>query len=147
MVTIEEEITQFKKDCSSLIYWRKRRDEAQYKLEEIKVRLQGVSSPRLEGVYIVKDPHKSDKAYWLEEESKWMKERDKWQSRINEIEGKLKQIESDEDRQIIYDLYVYEQNHEKTAKKYHFNSRQSMYDHVKNIIKSLFLQCKPKNVL
>lgn len=147
MVTVEEEIKHLKNECKDMNYYKKKLKEAELKLEEIKVRLQGVSSPRLEGVYIVKDPHKSDKAYWLEEESKWMKERDKWQSRINEIEGKLKQIESDEDRQIIYDLYVYEQNHEKTAKKYHFNSRQSMYDHVKNIIKSLFLQCKPKNVL
>ena len=147
MVTIEEEITQFKKDCSSLIYWRKRRDEAQYKLEEIKVRLQGVSSPRLEGVYIVKDPHKSDKAYWLEEESKWMKERDKWQSRIDEVKSKLNLIKNGKDRQMIYDLCVYKRNHEKTAKKYHFGTRKSMYYHVDRVLERILTQCEQKKVI
>ena len=53
---------------------KEEQEKLEQKLEEIKVRLQGVSSPRLEGVYIVKDPHKSDKLYWLEVEKKWIKE-------------------------------------------------------------------------
>lgn len=138
MVTIEEEIKHLKNECKDMNYYKKKLKEAELKLEEIKVRLQGVSSPRLEGVYIVKDPHKSDKLYWLEVEKKWIKERDKYQNIINELNrpiDSMPDILADAFRSAYIDMV----NHDKVAEGYGFKSRFAMYDEINNALKKYFL--------
>ena len=146
MVTIDEEIKHLKNECKDMNYYKKKLKEAELKLEEIKVRLQGVSSPRLEGVYIVKDPHKSDKLYWLEVEKEWAMERDKYQNIINELNRPIDSM-PDILADAFRSAYIDKINHDKVAESYGFKSRQDMYDKINDALKNYFLLSKPKNVL
>lgn len=146
MVTVEEEIKHLKNECKDMNYYKKKLKEAELKLEEIKVRIQGVSSPRLEGVYIVKDPHKSDKLYWLEVEKKWIKEKDKYQNIINELNRPIDSM-PDILADAFRSAYIDKINHDKVAESYGFKSRQDMYDKINDALKNYFLLSKPKNVL
>lgn len=146
MVTIDEEIKHLKNECKDMNYYKKKLKEAELKLEEIKVRLQGVSSPRLEGVYIVKDPHKSDKLYWLEVEKEWIKEKDKYQNIINELNRPIDSM-PDILADAFRSAYIDKINHDKVAESYGFKSRQDMYDKINDALKNYFLLSKPKNVL
>lgn len=146
MVTIDEEIKHLKNECKDMNYYKKKLKEAELKLEEIKVRLQGVSSPRMEGVYIVKDPHKSDKLYWLEVEKKWIKEKDKYQNIINELNRPIDSM-PDILADAFRSAYIDKINHDKVAESYGFKSRQDMYDKINDALKNYFLLSKPKNVL
>lgn len=146
MVTIDEEIKHLKNECKDMNYYKKKLKEAELKLEKIKVRLQGVSSPRLEGVYIVKDPHKSDKLYWLEVEKEWAMERDKYQNIINELNRPIDSM-PDILADAFRSAYIDKINHDKVAESYGFKSRQDMYDKINDALKNYFLLSKPKNVL
>ena len=146
MVTIDEEIKHLKNECKDMNYYKKKLKEAELKLEEIKVRLQGVSSPRMEGVYIVKDPHKSDKVYWLEVEKKGIKEKDKYQNIINELNRPIDSM-PDILADAFRSAYIDKINHDKVAESYGFKSRQDMYDKINDALKNYFLLSKPKNVL
>ena len=136
MVTIKDEIEQFKRDCRSMEYWTKKYIECNEKLEEIAVRLRGISSPRFEDVKVENagDPYKNGKLYWFYEEEKVMKERDEYIRNMAKVNSTLMKITNHVEQQMIRDLYVERKNHEAVAEKYHYSNRKAMYRHVDNVL-------------
>lgn len=128
MLETKEKIEQFKRDCRSMEYWAKLYVDCTERLEEITVKLQGVSSVRTDGIMIENagDPYKNGKLYWMAQEDKVMKEREKCVDDMRRVNDKIAKIPNPNDQQMIRDLYIEKKNHEKVADHYHLN-RQNMY--------------------
>lgn len=139
MVTIKDEIEQFKRDCRSMEYWTKKYIECNEKLEEIAVHLRGVSSPRTDDVKVENagDPYKNGKIYWFHEEDQVMKERDEYIRNMAKVNSTLMKITNHVDQQMIRDLYVEKKNHESVAERYHYANRRAMYYHVNSVLSKI----------
>lgn len=139
MVTVKDEIEQFKRDCRSMEYWTKKYIECNERLEEIAIHLKGVSSPRTDGIKIENagDPYKNGKIYWFYEEEQVIKERNEYLRNMTRVNSTLMKITNHIDQQIVRDLYIKKKNHELVAEKYHYASRMALYKHVNNVLKKI----------
>lgn len=137
MVTVKDEIEQFKRDCRSMEYWTKKYIECNERLEEIAIHLKGVSSPRTDGIKIENagDPYKNGKIYWFYEEEQVIKERNEYLRNMTRVNSTLMKITNHIDQQIVRDLYIEKKNHELVAEKYHYASRMALYKRVNNVLK------------
>lgn len=146
MVTIKDEIEDFKTQCKRYIYCKKKKIECEYKLEEIGVQILGVKSPTLDGVYVVHDLHKDRRNELFHIESQIIEEKEdciRNNKKVDSILGMLNK----RDEKLIKDLYVYKKNHEMIAEKYHFGTRKSMYYHVDRVLERILTQCEQKKVI
>lgn len=139
MVTIKDKVEQFKRDCKSNDYYTKMVLDCNERLEEIAVKLQGISSPAVKDVICenANDPYKDNKLYWIYQEEKVLKEREDYISRINNVNRMLMKILDPVDRQMVMDLYIMKRNHESIADKYHYANRMALYKHINKVIEKI----------
>lgn len=107
VLTEKDKIEQFKRDLRSYKYHQKMIDELQWKIEELSVKIEGVSSPTVKPAVIEngRDPYKDKKnEYWHEEEALVI-ERNKHLNEITKIDNYLSKVEEGE-RRILVDVYI-----------------------------------------
>lgn len=136
MITIHDEIENFKNDCRRVDYCTKKIIECEERLQEISTDLLGIKSPNMEGVYIVGDPTKEKKNELLFLEEEIMKEKEECERNIVRV-NKILCLLNVMDERMIRELYIEKKNHEMIAEKYHFN-RQNMYKHVNKALANIF---------
>lgn len=140
-LTEKDKIEHFKRECKSMRYYRGMFRETEDKLEEIAVRLAGVSSPAIKEVILENAGSGSNRESkilaLIVEEEKLCKEREYWKEQIRYVENMLDKIEETTDRQLIIDMFVdRKMKHREVAKKYYLN-RQNMYKKVDKIISNI----------
>ena len=139
-LTEKDKIEHFKRECLSMRYYQGKLQETNEKLEEISVRLSGVSSPAFKEVVLENARNSNRETRILQlmmEEDELRKERDYWKEHIRFVEESLSRIEEPLDRQLIYDLFINrKKKHKEVARKYYLN-RQNMYKKVDKIISSI----------
>lgn len=139
MVTKKDEIEQFKRDCRSMEYWTKKYIECNERLEEITVKLRGVSSPRTDGIIVENagDPYKNGKLYWFHEEEKVIEERTNYANLMAKVNCTIAKIPNYIDQQMIRDLYIDKKNHDSVVERYHYANRMSVYKHVNRVLSKI----------
>lgn len=139
MVTIKDKVEQFKRDCKSNDYYTKMVLDCNERLEEIAIKLQGISSPAVKDVICenANDPYKDNKLYWIYQEEKVLKEREDYISRINNVNRMLMKILDPVDRQMVMDLFIEKKYYKNMVDKYHFNDKSSMYRHINKVIRKI----------
>lgn len=137
-LTLKDRIEQFKRELRSYRYYEKSIEEIDASLEELNVKMVGVSStpPKdvIAGSMSAKVYHSNileliESKTHLEEEKKY------YTSRIAQIDSKLEKIDQ-HDAAILKDLYVKRVPYDVIADENHYSLRQMKY-YVNNVIKSL----------
>lgn len=107
MLTEKDKIEQFKRDLRSYTYHRKKAMEIDEKLEELAVKMLGVSSPATKEIILENagNPYGERKLELLMEEGELVKERNKHLGEIQRIDEALKLIEKEE-RDILVQVYI-----------------------------------------
>lgn len=139
MITVKDKIEQFKRDCRSMEYWTKMYIDCNERLEDIAVKLMGISAVRTDGVILENagDPYKNGKIYWFYEEEKVVEERNQYANNMARVNSMISKIPNPNDQQMIRDLYIEKKNHEVVAEKYHYNDRSAMHKHVNKVLSKI----------
>ena len=134
MLTDKDKIEQFKRDLRSYTYHQKMVEELQYKLIELNVKIQGVSSPTMKPVVLENagDPYKNKRSDYWEEEEKLVLERNKHQSEINKINSILNEA-NEIDKRILIDVYIRRKRID--SLDYVYWSVDQKKRHINNVIK------------
>ena len=124
MIKRDERIEQFKRDCKSYNYYIKRIIECNERIEELDVRLQGVSSPN--GNTNTKTSgtgtHPSIVALIMEQDE-WRAERALAERHVNVVSEKLNKIKNATDREMVRDMYILNKYYPALAEKYGYNDK------------------------
>ena len=128
-ITLKDEIEQFKRDLKSYTYHQKKVLEIEEKLEELAVKMQGVSSPAFKEVVYenVSDPYKDRKIELMCEEEKLVKERNVHLLEIKRLDDALSLID-EEKRKILIDVYIKRKKIDYVAARRFCSSRKVKYD-------------------
>ena len=107
MLTEKDKIEQFKRDLRSYTYHQKKAMEIDEKLEELSVKMQGVSSPPTKDIILenASNPYGERKLELLMEEGELVKERNKHLGEIQRMDEALRLI-NDEGRSILKYVFV-----------------------------------------
>lgn len=107
MLTEKDMIEQFKRDLRSYTYHQKKVMEINEKLEELAVKLLGVSSPSADDIVLENagNPYNERKVQLMMEEGVLVNERNKHLSEIQRIDEALKLL-SIEEQKILIEIYV-----------------------------------------
>ncbi|HAH93684.1 MAG TPA: hypothetical protein DCM01_07555 [Dielma fastidiosa] len=107
MLTEKDKIEQFKRDLRSYTYHQKKAMEIDEKLEELAVKMQGVSSPSTKEIILENagNPYGERKLELLMEEGELVKERNKHLTEIQRIDEVLKLLPI-EYREMLIEIYV-----------------------------------------
>lgn len=107
VLTEKDKIEQFKRDLRSYTYHQKKAMEIDEKLEELAVKMQGVSSPAFKNTILENagNPYGERKLELLMEEGELIKERNKHLAEIQRIDEALKLIDENS-RRILIDIYM-----------------------------------------
>ena len=136
MIKMKNKLEQFKRDLRSRAFYESMLNECDLKLEEIEVKLQGVSSPKMDQALSKnKSFHKQNVLEWIMDEEKILEEKNDYLKRIVAIDEKLSLLE-EVDRTLIIDLYVKNKRHENVADDYHMN-RQNMYKKIEKMLSKI----------
>ena len=137
-LTEKDKIEHFKRECLSMRYYRGKLQETNEKLEEISVRLSGVSSPAFKEVVLENARNSNRETRILQlmmEEDELCHEQEYWEAQIAYVEKLLSKIKNQNDRQLIIDLYVDKKiTFRDLANKYNY-SLPSTHRRIKAIIK------------
>lgn len=107
MLTEKDKIEQFKRDLRSYTYHQKKAMEIDEKLEELSVKMQGISSPSTKEIILENagNPYGERKLELLMEEGELVKERNKHLAEIQRIDEALKLMKKEE-RDILVQVYI-----------------------------------------
>lgn len=107
MLTEKDKIEQFKRDLRSYTYHQKKAMEIDEKLEELAVKMLGVSSPATKEITLENagNPYGERKLELLMEEGELVKERNKHLGEMQRIDEALKLVDED-NRIVLIDIYV-----------------------------------------
>lgn len=135
MLTKKDKIEYFKRECKNMHYYKEMVLKCNERLEELAISLQGVSSPHVKDIVYenVSDPYQNNKLYLMMDEERVIKERQDYIAKINYVNGKLLEIHSQQDQNMIKDLYIIGMRHENTAEKYGY-TRDGMYKRIDKVL-------------
>ncbi len=107
MLTEKDKIEQFKRDLRSYTYHQKKAMEIDEKLEELSVKMQGISSPSTKEIILENagNPYGERKLELLMEEGELVKERNKHLAEIQRMDEALKLMKKEE-RDILVQVYI-----------------------------------------
>lgn len=137
-LTEKDKIEHFKRECLSMRYYRGMLQETNDKLEEIAVRLAGVSSPAFKEVVLENARNSNRETRILQlmmEEDELCHEQEYWEAQIAYVESLLNDIKNSSDRQLIVDLYVDKRISFRELANEKNYSLSSMHRKIKAIIK------------
>lgn len=137
MLTEKDKIEQFKRDLRSYTYHQKKAMEIDEKLEELSVKMQGISSPSTKEIILENagNPYGERKLELLMEEGEFVKERNHHLSEIMKVDYILSRIK-ESDRNMLIDVYVKHLRHENVAEQYGY-TRVAMYKRIDKILSNL----------
>lgn len=118
MLTEKDKIEQFKRELKSYEYYHKKVQECNEKLEELAVKIQGVSSPCIKDVIYENagDPYSSaNKLQLIMEEEELVKEMEMYIDRILYVDEKLMLIPNSLEKNAAVRIYVKKEMHQKVA--------------------------------
>lgn len=107
VLTEKDKIEQFKRDLRSYTYHQKKAMEIDEKLEELSVKMQGISSPSTKEIILENagNPYGERKLELLMEEGELVKERNKHLAEIQRMDEALKLMKKEE-RDILVQVYI-----------------------------------------
>ena len=127
-ITLKDEIEQFKRDLRSYTYHQKKVLEIEDKLEDLAVKMQGISSPAFKEVLCENsDPYKDRRVELMCEEGELVKERNFHLLEIKRLDDTLRLID-EEKRKILIDIYIKRKKIDYVAAKRFCSSRKVKYD-------------------
>ena len=136
MITIKEQVEQFKRECKSYKFYCNRLEDVKLALEDNRVKLEGVSSPHFKEVIIENGPTNSDreqrKLELLERKDKLDKGYNRWSERISHIHEVFSWM-SERDGCMAEDLLLNNFSKYKMSKKYNYKENY-IYQKVETII-------------
>lgn len=140
MLTEKDKIEQFKRDLRSYTYHQKKAMEIDEKLEELAVKMQGVSSPSTKEIILENagNPYGEKKLELLMEEGELVKERNKHLSEIQRIDEALRLIDV-EGRNILIYVFVNHNSYYESAETFSRSIsklRRDMNTYLKIILKN-----------
>lgn len=137
MLTEKDKIEQFKRDLRSYTYHQKKAMEIDEKLEELSVKMQGVSSPSTKEIILENacNPYGERKLELLMEEGELVKERNKHLAEIQRIDEALRLMEKEE-RDILIQVYIEKVRYEIVANKKNL-SRAKLFRDINQSISNL----------
>lgn len=129
VLTEKDKIEQFKRDLRSYTYHQKKAMEIDEKLEELSVKMQGVSSPAFKNTVLENagNPYGERKLELLMEEGELVKERNKHLTEIQRIDEALKLIDENQ-RKILIDIYIKRRKFDAIALANYCSNRKLTYD-------------------
>lgn len=128
-ITLKDEMEQFKRDLRSYTYHQKKALEIEEKLEDLAVKMQGLSSPAFKEVIYenTSNPYKDRKLELMCEEGELVKERNFHLLEIKRLDDALRLID-EEKRKILVDIYIKRKKIDYVAAKRFCSSRKVKYD-------------------
>lgn len=140
MLTEKDKIEQFKRDLRSYTYHQKKAMEIDEKLEELAVKMQGVSSPATKEITLENagNPYGERKLELLMEEGELVKERNKHLGEIQRIDEALRLIDA-EGRNILIYVFVNHNSYYDSAETFSRSIsklRRDMNNYLKIILKN-----------
>lgn len=140
MLTEKDKIEQFKRDLRSYTYHQKKAMEIDEKLEELSVKMQGVSSPSTKEIILENagNPYGERKLELLMEEGELVKERNKHLTEIQRIDEALRLIDA-EGRNILIYVFVNHNSYYDSAETFSRSIsklRRDMNTYLKIILKN-----------
>ena len=134
MLTEKDKIEQFKRDLRSYTYHQKKAMEIDEKLEELSVKMQGISSPSTKEIILENagNPYGERKLELLMEEGELVKERNKHLAEIQRMDEALKLMKKEE-RDILVQVYIEKIRYDNVAQ----NSNRSRTALFRDINKSI----------
>lgn len=137
VLTEKDKIEQFKRDLRSYTYHQKKAMEIDEKLEELTVKMQGVSSPTTKEIILenASNPYCERKLELLMEEGELVNERSKHLAEIQRIDDALKLVDENQ-RKILVDIYVKRRKIDHVARYAYCSVRKIKYD-VNDMIKKI----------
>ena len=142
MITIKDEIDQFKRDLRSYTYHQKKVVELEEKLEELATRMQGLSSPAFKEIVYenTSNPYSDNRLQLMDEEEILIKERNVHFREMKRLDDALALLDEDK-QQILRDIYVKRKNIDYVASKNYCSTRKVKYD-VNAMIKWVIVRSK-----
>lgn len=140
MLTEKDKIEQFKRDLRSYTYHQKKAMEIDEKLEELSVKMQGISSPAFKDTVLENagNPYGERKLELLMEEGELVKERNKHLAEIQRIDEALRLIDA-EGRNILIYVFVNHNSYYDSAETFSRSIsklRRDMNTYLKIILKN-----------
>ena len=137
MLTEKDKIEQFKRDLRSYTYHQKKAMEIDEKLEELEVKLLGVSSPSAKEIVLENsgNPYGDNKVQLMMEEEELEKEINHHLNEIIKVDTILSKAK-ESDRNMLIDVYVKHLRHVNVADKYGY-TRIAMYKRIDKILRKL----------
>lgn len=140
MLTEKDKIEQFKRDLRSYTYHQKKAMEIDEKLEELAVKMQGVSSPATKEIILENagNPYGERKLELLMEEGELVKERNKHLGEMQRIDEALRLIDA-EGRNILIYVFVNHNSYYDSAETFSRSIsklRRDMNNYLKIILKN-----------
>lgn len=119
MLTEKDKVEQFKRELKSYEFYKKKVQECNEQLEEIAVKLQGVSSPAIKEVIYENagNPYRKDSRILelMNDEDRLIDERQSYIDRILKIDEKMLLIPDGIDKQAAIRIYMNREQHQKVA--------------------------------
>ena len=129
---LKDEVEQFKRECRSIKYLKRKQRELEEKIEELDHALNGVKSPSLS------EPRgtssNSSKLILLAKKDELNHELSLILERLNNVYYVLEHIEDELEKQLVIDLWIEKQDYRKVARRYGYEDT-AVYKKAKSIIK------------
>lgn len=140
MLTEKDKVEQFKRELKSYEFYKKKVQECNEQLEEIAVKLQGVSSPAIKDVIYENagNPYRKDSRILelMNDEDRLIDERQRYIDNVLYIENALFKIPNPNERKMIEDVFIRRVRHEKVAMDNGY-TRMGMHKRINVVIASI----------
>lgn len=148
----KEDVEQFIREMKSVAYYSSKIRDINLSLEEVSVKLQGVSSPAMKEVIYENagNPYSNNKLSMMQVEEELIHKRDYWIKEIERIDEVFSLIENQEDfdvKQCMIDIYVCKIKYDDAIIKYSL-VKSTIHRNINKSVRKAMLQLVPqKNVI
>lgn len=115
---LKDEVEQFKRECKSIKYLRRKQKELEEEIQELDHALAGVKSPSLDTPPSTGYASNDYKLCIIEKQKELNRELSLILERIGNVYNTLEQIEDESEKALIIDLWVEKRDYRKVARKY-----------------------------
>ena len=131
---LKDEVEQFKRECKSIKYLRRKQKELEEEIQELDHALAGVKSPSLDTPPSTGYASNDYKLCIIEKQKELNRELSLILERIGNVYNTLEQIEDESEKALIIDLWVEKRDYRKVARKYGYEDK-SVFKKAKMIVK------------
>lgn len=140
MLTEKDKVEQFKRELKSYEFYKKKVQECNEQLEEIAVKLHGVSSPAIKDVIYENagNPYRKDSRILelMNDEDRLIDERQSYIDRILKIDEKMLLIPESIEKQASIRIYMNKEAHQKVADDVGMD-RKTLYRRINSMLSKI----------